>query len=73
MRVSVFPSVRSSRRVSHRRVVLFEIVDYYHQPLCRLLSFDLRERIAEVFERGSVKRGHIHNSRYSLKNFQLTI
>lgn len=41
--------------VRHRRVVLFEIVDHRHHPLCRLLAPDLRESIAEVFEGGGVK------------------
>jgi hypothetical protein len=68
-------SVRASRvsvafsNIFQRRLVFIEVVDCRHNPLCRLLSLDLRQDLAEVVRRHIVKRGHIGITYSSLKIF----
>ncbi|EMA51692.1 hypothetical protein C451_14075 [Halococcus thailandensis JCM 13552] len=44
-------------------------VNCRHQPLCRLLSFNLRQDLAEVFGRNVLKMSYARTTECRLKNF----
>ena len=71
---SVGPEFDSQRSHTnfHALAAAGGIVTHPHQPLCRLLVFDLRESVAEVVKSGGVERDHMLRSSSSLQDIQPT-
>ena len=54
-------------------VVVFEVINCGHEPLCRLLSLDLRPDLAEVVGRDVLKSCHTEPTYSILKKIQPSV